>query len=66
MKTLKIISNIKDRNNAKSKDYYTFKKIEKINRKVKFDEYGRMYINNELFFPFGIYNKKTTKNTYHI
>ena len=36
----------------KSKDYYTFKKIEKINRKVKFDEYGRMYINNELFFPF--------------
>ena len=34
---------------------YTFKKINKIERKVTFDEYGRMFINNELFFPFGLY-----------
>ena len=42
-------------------DYYTFKKIEKINRKVKLDEYGRMYVDNELFFPLGIYTLKTTE-----
>ena len=34
---------------------YTFKKINKIKWKVTFDEYGRMFINNELFFPFSIY-----------
>ena len=34
---------------------YPFKKIDKVKRKVTFDEYGRMFINNELFFPFGLY-----------
>lgn len=34
---------------------YTFKKINKIERKVTFDKYGRMFINNELFFPIGLY-----------
>ena len=33
---------------------YTFKKINKIERKITFDEYGRMFINNELFFPLGL------------
>ena len=32
---------------------YTFKKIIKINRNVTIDEYGRMHVNGELFFPFG-------------
>ena len=45
--------------NIESRSFYTFKKIEKINRKVKLDEYGRMYLNNELFFPFGIYTDYT-------
>ena len=35
-------------------DTYTFKKINKIERKITFDKYGRMFINNELFFPSGI------------
>ena len=34
---------------------YTFKKINKIKRNVTFDRYGRMFVNDELFFPFGIY-----------
>ena len=34
---------------------YPFKKINKIKREVKLDKYGRMFINDELFFPFGIY-----------
>ena len=34
---------------------YTFKKINKIKRNVTIDEYGRMYVNGELFFPFGSY-----------
>ena len=34
---------------------YTFKKIKKIKRNVTIDEYGRMFLNGELFFPFGIY-----------
>ena len=34
---------------------YSFKKIKKINRNVTIDEYGRMLVNGELFFPFGIY-----------
>ena len=36
---------------------YPFKKInnKNIKRKVRLDEYGRMFINDELFFPFGIY-----------
>ena len=34
---------------------YPFKKINKIQRKVTIDEYGRIFVNNELFFPFGIY-----------
>ena len=42
-----------------SSSFYTFKKIEKIERKVKLDKYGRMYLNNELFFPFGIYTDYT-------
>jgi len=48
-----ILSNLKDE--IININNYTFKKIEKIERKVTFDEYGRMYLNNELFFPFGIY-----------
>ena len=43
-------------------DTYTFKKINKMQRKVTFDEYGRMYINNELFFPFGIYLHLVNQN----
>ncbi len=43
-------------------DTYTFKKINKIERKVTFDEFGRMYINNELFFPFGIYLHLVNQN----
>ena len=35
-------------------DIYTFKKINKIERKVTFDKYGRIFITNELFFPMGI------------
>ena len=34
---------------------YPFKKIKQIKREVTFDKYGRMFINNELFFPFGIF-----------
>ena len=34
---------------------YPFKKINKIQRKVTIDEYGRIFVNDELFFPFGIY-----------
>ena len=34
---------------------YTFKKIKKIKRNVSIEEYGRMFLNGELFFPFGIY-----------
>ena len=36
---------------------YPFKKIDNknIKRKIRLDEYGRMFINDELFFPFGIY-----------
>ena len=34
---------------------YTFKKIKKIERNVSFDQYGRMLLNDQLFFPFGIY-----------
>ena len=39
---------------------YPFKKIknEINNRKVRLDQYGRMFINDELFFPFGIYLMK--------
>ena len=44
------------------KETYTFKKINKIERKVTFDEYGRMYINKELFFPFGIYVNRVSEN----
>ena len=43
-------------------DTYTFKKINKTKRKVTFDEYGRMYINDELFFPFGIYLHLVNQN----
>ena len=43
-------------------DTYTFKKINKTERKVTFDLYGRMYINNELFFPFGIYVHLVNQN----
>ena len=43
-------------------DTYTFKKINKTERKVTFDEFGRMYINNELFFPFGIYLHLVNQN----
>ena len=39
--------------------YYTFKKIKKINREISFDKYGRMFINNTLFFPFGIFMMET-------
>ena len=35
---------------------YTFKKINKIKRNVIIDEYGRMFVNGELFFPFGVYS----------
>ena len=36
---------------------YPFKKIgnKNVKRKVRLDEYGRMFVNDELFFPFGIY-----------
>ena len=34
---------------------YLFKKINKIKRNVTIDQYGRMVVNGELFFPFGIY-----------
>ena len=33
---------------------YSFKKINKIKRNVTIDQYGRMFVNEELFFPFGI------------
>ena len=41
---------------------YPFKKINKIKREVTFDEYGRMFINDTLFFPFGIYLMGVTEN----
>ena len=41
---------------------YPFKKINKIKRKVRYDQYGRMFINDELFFPFGIYLMGVTEN----
>ena len=44
-----------NKDTIESHSFYTFKKIEKIERKVKLDKYGRMYLNNELFFPLGIY-----------
>ena len=46
------------KNNKENKtdiSYYTFKKINKKKRNVTIDEYGRMFVNGELFFPFGIY-----------
>ena len=45
---------------------YTFKKINKIERKVTFDKYGRMFINNELFFPLGISGFYTEKDLMQI
>ena len=42
---------------------YPFKKINKIKRNVTFDEYGRIFVNNELFFPFGIYLTATVKES---
>ena len=47
--------------NIESIANYTFKKIEKINRKVRFDEYGRMYLNDELFFSFWFFYSKCIK-----
>ena len=43
--------------NTRDISSYPFKKIgnKNIKRKVKLDEYGRMFVNDELFFPFGIY-----------
>jgi len=48
-----ILNNLKD--DIININSYTFKKIKNVDRKVTFDEYGRMFLNNELFFPFGIY-----------
>ena len=50
------------KNDIIDSDTYSFKKINKIERKVTFDEYGRMYINKELFFPFGIYSKGVSES----
>ena len=36
---------------------YTFKKIIKTNRQVRYDKYGRIFINDELFFPLGIFTR---------
>ena len=46
---------INKKENITDTAFYTFKKIIKINRNVTIDEYGRMYVNGELFFPFGSY-----------
>ena len=48
-----ILTNKKD--NIIDSCSYPFKKINKIKRNVTFDEYGRIFVNNELFFPLGIY-----------
>ena len=45
---------------------YTFKKINKKERKVTFDEYGRMFVENELFFPFGMYIYGTVRELLEI
>ena len=39
-----------NKDSIESNSFYTFKKIEKIERKVKLDKYGRMFVNNQLFF----------------
>ena len=44
--------------NTIDKFYYPFKKIKKTDREVTFDQYGRMFINGKLFFPFGIFTGK--------
>ena len=48
-----ILKNKKD--NVTDISSYPFKKINKIKRNVTVDQYGRMFVNGELFFPFGIY-----------
>ena len=48
-----ILKNKKD--NITDISFYSFKKIPKKNRNVTIDEYGRMLVNGELFFPFGVY-----------
>ena len=48
-----ILNNKKD--NITDISSYPFKKINKIKRKIAYDQYGRFFINDELFFPFGIY-----------
>ena len=41
---------------------YPFKKIGKIKRKVEIDKYGRMFFDEKLFFPMGIYTTSQWKN----
>ena len=55
-----ILKNKKD--NITDISFYTFKKINKIKRNVTFDKYGRMLVNDELFFPFGLYAVGGTEN----
>ena len=55
-----ILKNKKD--NITDISSYPFKKINSnIKRNVTYDQYGRMFINDELFFPFGIYTVTTNE-----
>ena len=54
-----ILKNKKD--NITDISFYTFKKINKIKRNVTLDKYGRMFVNDELFFPLGFYVAGTSQ-----
>ena len=44
---------------------YTFKKIIKTNRQVRNDKYGRIFINDELFFPLGIFTRSPSEEMFN-
>ena len=65
-KFYKVIGTLKNTHlNTSESGFYTFKKIDKVKRQYKIDEYGRVIYNNDLFFPLGIYlsSIKTTDFT---